>query len=101
MEYYITADVVTDSYDLLIKDLKNRDAVVNVMGERFQLFMIYDTNAEDCINALHSGVVDYEDAVLAEVAKRNKVDYIITRNEKDYVQSVVKSISPKEFLQKL
>ncbi len=100
-DYYITANVVTDIYYLLKKHLKNRDMVVGTMGKLFQLFMIYDTSAEDCINALHSGVADYEDAVLAEVAKRNKVDYIITRNLKDYAKSSIESILPKDFLEKI
>lgn len=100
-DYYITANVVTDIYYLLKKYLKNRDMVVSIMGKLFQLFMIYDTNAEDCINALHSDMADYEDAVLAEVAKRNKVDYIITRNVKDYANSSIKAIPPKDFLEKV
>ena len=100
-EYYITANVVTDIYYLLRKHLKNREVVVGLMSKLFQLFMIYDTNAEDCMNALHSHINDFEDAVLSEVAKRNGVDYIITRNIKDYVNSSVKAILPKDFLEKV
>lgn len=100
-EYYITANVVADIYYLLRKHLKNRDVVVGIMNKLFQLFMIYDTSAEDCINALHSPITDYEDAVLIEVAKRNKVDYIITRNVNDYANSTIESVLPKDFLKKI
>ena len=50
----------------------------------------WNKDAEDCMNALHSHINDFEYAVLSEVAKRNGVDYIITRNIKDYVNSSVK-----------
>lgn len=97
-DYYITANTVTDIYYLVRKHLKNRELVIGVMSKLFQLFMILDTSAEDYINALHSEIMDYEDAVLAEVAKRNKTDYIITRNVKDYGSGSVKAISPEDFL---
>lgn len=100
-EYYITANTVTDIYYLLRKHLKNRESVIGVMSKLFQLFMILDTNAEDCINALHSEMKDYEDAVLAEVAKRNKVDYIVTRNVKDYINSSVEAVISGYFLKEV
>ena len=66
-----------------------------------QLFGVADSYAEDCINALHNGMSDYEDAVMSETAYRIKADYIITRNEKDYSKSKVPAITPGEFLTKL
>ena len=100
-DYYITANVATDIYYLVRKHLKSREMVISVMNKLFQLFMIYNTNAEDCIDALHSEINDYEDAVLVEVAKRNKVDYIITRNVKDYINSSIEAILPEDFLKKM
>ena len=62
------------------------------------LFRLTDTYAEDCINALHSKMTDYEDAVMDETAVRTGMDYIVTRNIKDYKHSKVKATTPSDFL---
>jgi predicted nucleic acid-binding protein len=44
------------------------------------------------------GFADFEDAVIAAIARREKADYIITRNIKDYSKSPIPAITPEEFL---
>ena len=46
--------------------------------------------------AITSDVADYEDAVMVETAIANKVDFILTRNIKDYKKAKIKVISPTE-----
>ena len=58
-----------------------------------------DVNAADVQAALALGMPDFEDALLACRAKRQRVNYIITRNEKDFNLSPVPAISPKAFLE--
>ncbi len=41
---------------------------------------------------------DFEDAVVATVAKEQQCEYIITRNVQDFRNSPVKVITPEEFL---
>ena len=41
---------------------------------------------------------DFEDALQAYCAKRYHIDYIITRNVKDFKYSPVKAIEPIDFL---
>ena len=41
---------------------------------------------------------DYEDAVVSCCARRNQMDYIVTRNVKDYKQSKVKALLPDDFV---
>jgi len=41
---------------------------------------------------------DFEDAIIAATALREKADYIITRNAKDYSKSPVPAVTPDEFL---
>lgn len=97
-EFCITANTVTDIYDLVHTYLKDREQSLDTMNKLFQLFPIVNTAAEDCINALYSEVSNYEAAVLSEIAKRTEMDYIVTRNTKDFSQSCVKTVSPEEFL---
>ena len=100
-EGYITASSVTDLYYIIHRynhcDKETRD-IVNTLT---MLFGLTDTYAEDCINALHSEMSDYEDAVMSETAYRIGADFIVTRNVGDYVRSKVPAISPADFLMKL
>ncbi len=48
--------------------------------------------------ALKSQWRDFEDCVQCHVAVREGVDYIITRNEKDFSLSPVQVVSPQAFL---
>jgi predicted nucleic acid-binding protein len=40
---------------------------------------------------------DFEDAAVHAIAARNKVDYILTRNTRDFSGSVVPAITPRTF----
>ena len=52
----------------------------------------------DVMHALEENWKDFEDAVQATCATRNKMDYIVTRNVGDFSASAVKAISPDEAL---
>lgn len=41
---------------------------------------------------------DYEDAVISFCATRNHMDYIVTRNIKDYEKSKVQAILPNQLI---
>lgn len=97
-EAYITANSVTDIYYLVHKHTHSNAASRSILSRLLQLFGILDTTAEDCINALHTGTGDYEDAVMIETARRCGMDRIVTRNIKDYKGSRLPVSSPSEFL---
>ena len=94
----ITAKSVTDIYYLTHKQTHSDVETRLILRKIFTLFDVIDTLGLDCINAMSSPINDYEDAVMSETAFRNSVDYIVTRNEKDYSNSKVRVLLPKEFL---
>ena len=98
-EAYISANSITDLYYIIHKythdDKETRKHLTNLT----QVFGIADTLAEDCIYALHSEMTDYEDAVMSETASRTGVDYIVTRNVRDYTKSKIPVVTPGEFLE--
>ena len=98
IEMYITASSATDIYYLIRKYLHNTEAAKAIMGKLFSLTGILDVGANDCIDALASSINDYEDAVVEKVAHRNDVDYIVTRNIKDYQAGDTKIILPDDFV---
>lgn len=97
-DMYITASSATDIYYLIRKHLHDTDHSKNTMSKLYELFHILDVTSGDCHAALTSGVKDYEDAVVSACASRNRMDYIVTRNIKDYERSKVKALLPDELL---
>ena len=97
-DMYITASSATDIYYLVRKHLHNTEQSKNTMSKLYQLFGILDVTANDCQDALLLDMKDYEDAVISCCAKRNQMDYIVTRNIKDYEHCKVKVLLPEDLL---
>ena len=51
--------------------------------------------------ALYSEMNDFEDAIQASAANFERIDYIVTRNLKDYKNSKVPALSPDKLLELL
>ena len=99
VDLYITASSATDIYYLLRKFVKDTAQSKQIMGKLYSLIGILDVTAENCIEALASSISDYEDAVLEKVALSKSMDYIVTRNTKDYQKGTMKVILPDKFIQ--
>lgn len=97
-DMYITASSATDIYYLIRKHLHSTEQAKNVMAKLYELFCILDVTCTDCQEALSSEVNDYEDAVISCCAYRNHIDYIVTRNIKDYEKSKIQAILPDRFI---
>lgn len=99
---FITPNSVTDIFYLTHRALHDNKKAKKILGTLFEFFAIIDTTAGDCHNALHSSVADFEDAVVCACAEREKIDYIVTRNIKDYKNArTVKALTPKELTDKI
>ena len=98
MEMYITASSATDIYYLVKKYMHSAEQAKPVMGKLYSLVGILSVSEAECIEALVSAVIDYEDAVVERTALKTDMDYIITRNVKDFQQGVVKAILPDDFI---
>ncbi|MCD8221101.1 MAG: PIN domain-containing protein [Clostridiales bacterium] len=98
---FIPAKSVADIYYIMHRSLHSDIQTRNLLKKLFLSFGILDTTALECRNALTSPVSDFEDAILAESAYRNGVEYIVTRNVKDFSRSVVPVITPAEFMKKI
>ena len=60
---------------------------------------ILDVGKKDIETALSLQWKDFEDAVQYAVALSNNVDFIISRNSKDFESNEIPVLSPKEFLE--
>lgn len=97
-DLYITASSAIDIYYLTKKHLHDSEQAKNIMSKLYELFYILDVTSEDCQQALSLDMKDYEDAVVSCCADRSQMDYIVTRNIKDFRKSKIKVVLPDEFI---
>ena len=100
IEAIIGAGSVTDIYYIARKNCKDANQALLHIVDLLKVVFAVDTKASDIQDAMKLDFTDFEDAVVASTAAREKVDYIITRNTGDYRKSVVSAISPSDFLRK-
>lgn len=94
----ITAKASTDIYYLTHRSTHSDKDTRVILTKLFALFDVLDTAGIDCKKAVSAAISDYEDAVMIETAARNGVDYIVTRNTRDYRESSVPVLDPNAFL---
>lgn len=99
VDMYITASSATDIYYLIRKHLHNTEAAKQIMGKLYSLMGILEVTGTDCVEAIASAISDYEDAVMEKVAFRKNMDYIVTRNIKDYQAGNTPVILPDDFIE--
>jgi len=98
----LSGSTVTDLY-YLINKYSDQGAASSreTIGRLLEFFSVVEVGFSECCVALTSRVADYEDAVLAEAARRAKLDCIITRNQGDFSHAAIPVLSPEEYLQRL
>ena len=96
----VTANVITDVYYILGRHIKDRAQLRMLVQKFLSTVKLLDVLAADVTEAFNLPMSDFEDALLAQVAKRVKADYIITRNLKDFANSPVPCMEPDVFLDK-
>lgn len=99
VDMYITASSATDIYYIIRKHMHNIQAAKQIMGKLYSLMGILEVTGTDCMEAIASPIADYEDAVVEKVASRKNMDYIVTRNIKDYQNGSVKAVLPNDFIE--
>ena len=94
----ISAGAVTDVYYIINQSLRDVNKAKEKIFVLTSLVNICKTTPDDILNALTLFIPDFEDAVVSAIAKNNKMDFIITRNEADFINSPVNAITPAQFL---
>ena len=97
---YLSTSAVTDIFYILRKALGSKEEARKILYRLTELFVFADVLSNDLLTALSSELVDFEDAIVDTIAVRSKMNYILTRNTKDFAQSKVKAITPGEYLKK-
>lgn len=100
IEGYITATSLTDIYYIARKE-KSRNEAKEFILDLIQVINILEINKEIIKDALASEINDFEDAVQVQSAEYNEIETIVTRNKKDFKQSDLEILTPKELIQQI
>jgi predicted nucleic acid-binding protein len=94
---WLAAHSVTTLFYVITR-FRNRETAVKAVTELLESFTV--ANVDDAVirKAIAMGWTDFEDAVQMAAAEGSGVDYLITRNIKDYESGPVAVIQPAAFL---
>ena len=98
---FVTASTVTDLFYIIRKEMHDTDKTYAVMENIFKLVWVLAVTEEDIQLAFEQKWKDFEDCVQYTTAKNNRMDYIVTANQKDYEDSTLVVVSPKECMELL
>ena len=95
---FVSSSAITDIFYVARKAWHNSFAAQQVISDLMDFLTILEVGKEDIEMALSLHWKDFEDAVQYAVALSNNVDFIISRNSKDFESQVIPVLTPKEFL---
>jgi predicted nucleic acid-binding protein len=95
---FITASIATDLFYIIRKETHDTERTYQIIENIFKLTKVLSVTEQDIQDALEEKWNDFEDCVQYTVAVNNKIDCIITANGKDFVNSSMPVMSPREYL---
>lgn len=94
----VCTSAIADIYYLSRKPYDDTRTTINIIFDILEIIKPVDTLVNDIFSAAELDFQEFEDAVIASIAQREKADYIITRNTKGFSNSPVQAITPDKFL---
>jgi predicted nucleic acid-binding protein len=95
---YISASAVTDIYYIAGKSL-GKTIAHEAIKKMLQVFQPAAVTGDDIYKALELEWSDFEDSVQFVVGEGLSVDYIITRNTKDFTSGNIPTVTPEQFIE--
>lgn len=97
---YISALSVPNIVYIMRKEL-DKERIKEILATLTALFTVVDLRESDLMKAADLDFADYEDALQSVCAARAKVNYIVTRNIKDFKNSTIPAIKPSELFERI
>ena len=98
---FASAHEITTLAYFLEKSDRSRGEVRQKISKLFGLIEILPVDQGIIEKAMNSRITDFEDAVLESVSIKHGMDFIITRDMKDFTHSKVEAVNPRYFLKLL
>lgn len=96
---YVSASAITDIYYIANKQMKDRDAVRDLLKRLLMVVSVVAVSEREIQNALNLAWGDFEDSVQYSVALLNEMDGIVTRNPSDYQEANMRIWLPEQALE--
>ena len=96
---YVSASAITDIYYIANKQMKDRDAVRDLLKRLLMIVSVAAVSEREIQNALNLAWGDFEDSVQYSVALLNEMDGIVTRNPSDYQEANMRIWLPEQVLE--
>ena len=96
---YVSASAITDIYYIANKQMKDRDAVRDLLKRLLMVVSVAAVSEWEIQNALNLAWGDFEDSVQYSVALLNEMDGIVTRNPSDYQEANMRIWLPEQALE--
>lgn len=93
-----TTPIVIANIHYIMTRLENKRTSLNNIKKLRKMISILTVDEEIIDDALLHEAVDFEDSIQYLTSEKNNLDFIITRNKKDYKQSKLPVLNAKEFL---
>jgi predicted nucleic acid-binding protein len=95
--FFVSATTVTDIYYILKKS-SNHTSAMEFLNHFLLHAEVAGVDKDVILNALNSGLSDFEDAVQIHCAVFNHISAIITRNKSDFKTKEISVYTPDELL---
>ncbi len=99
VDSYITASSVTDLFYIIRKETHDTERTYNIMENIFCLVTILSVTEKDIRDAFGQKWKDFEDCVQYTTGINNEIDYLITKNKKDYIDDARFVLTPTEWME--
>ena len=96
---YVSASAITDIYYIANKQMKDCDAVRDLLKRLLMVVSVVAVSEREIQNALNLAWGDFEDSVQYSVALLNEMDGIVTRNPSDYQEANMRIWLPEQALE--
>jgi predicted nucleic acid-binding protein len=94
---FVSATTIADFY-YIAKKGKGHQIVIDFILNLIEIIDIIGIDREVIIKSLISELDDFEDVIQSVSSRINNIDYIITRNIKDFIKSEITALTPGDFL---
>lgn len=94
---FVSASSITDIYYIARRELKDKQVVIQLIKNVLKCIKIATVSENEINQALELEWSDFEDAVQYSTAMLNQMDYIVTRNVKDFKSDITPAITPEDF----
>jgi predicted nucleic acid-binding protein len=96
----IVSSLTVANLAYILRKVLSGNKLYDVLNQLVNHFTIVDLTEQNVFSALDLRAPDFEDALQYYSAMSAKVDFIITRNKKDFTFSKIEVLTPKEFLKR-